>query len=68
MDKDYQDIYYEKKDFNKTFNKIEWLARCVHIISISFGNEDIKILYRDRYGKYHDKTLMKKSFYRIVIE
>ena len=68
MDKDYQDIYYEKMEFNSTFNKIEWAVREIHIISISFGTEDIKILYKDVNGKYHDKVLMKKRFYRIVIE
>lgn len=69
MDVKYQDIMYidERISSIPVYFKIVWGVRCVHIITISFDDKDIVILYRDEKNEYHNQVLKKLPHHKLEI-
>ena len=70
MDNKYQDIFYINSKITPVplFEELKWGVRMVHIITIAFGDKDIKIDYKDSDGDYVSVTLQKLPFHKLIIE
>ena len=69
MDAKYQDIIYVDKRLTPIplYHEVAWGIRCVHVITISFGDKDIVILYRDEKNEYHKQVLKKLPYHELQI-